>query len=199
VYGFKSELHRNLANVAQRRAIPITFGPRLLRLTIPLNGKMLEVSLPETVADLGYGTGFILQLSSGRFVVTARHVLKRGDGKGASYEERVFAGEALDWYVGRKHLDQPLSRVAWDGFVQPWSGNIDIVLLKISEAEAREVLGESEEMPFSSAEWPPTLPRERDMVFLAGFPQIEVKRNGGRIRRNCWAAFAEVTSVSANL
>jgi hypothetical protein len=155
---------QQLANLARDHAVPIIFTPPL-----SIGGKINGAS------------GCVLRLDAGTFVVTASHVL-------AGYEERIRAGEVLNWQVGNIPPFDPLPRVAWRDHER------DIVLLRISEYDARHI------GPCTVSEpptWPPCLPQEGQFVLMAGYPKAlrEEDPSSGRIGSGPWSGVFRVTGV----
>jgi hypothetical protein len=128
---------KKMTTHAMDHAIPIVIAP--------------PVSLGGTINN---GTGFVVQLGSGFFVVTARHVL-------AKYEKRLQKGERVNWQVGKLPPFDPLSRIAW------CRAKRDMVLLRISESEERDIGPCIRSRP---SQWPPPRPQEGQMVLVAGYP-----------------------------
>ena len=105
-------------------------------------------------------TGCLLQLHDEYFLVTAEHVLDK-------YQERLGNGESLVWQVGAVPFD-PLPRVAWRGSSK--SRRKDIVFLRLSEREARDGADQARIILVASV-WPPSVPKEGELVLLAGYPK----------------------------
>jgi Trypsin-like peptidase domain len=126
-------------------------------------------------------TGFVLRLSSESFVVTASHVLEK-------YEKRFASGEVLHWQCGKLPPFEPLSRIAWRDKER------DIVVFRLSEFEQRNI-GPCRR--YSPAQWPPRLPREGEMVLVAGFPgELREVHPAGWIGAGPYSALFRVASVS---
>jgi hypothetical protein len=159
-------ISQQMARFARDHAVPIFFAPPL-----SIGGK------------INGACGCVLQLGSGTFVITASHVL-------AGYEERIQSGEVLNWQVGNLPPFDPLSRVAWR------DGEKDIVLMRISENEARSIGPCTISSP---PEWPPLVPQEGQMVLVAGYPRglREENPSSGWIGAGPYSAVFRVTSVGA--
>jgi hypothetical protein len=99
-------------------------------------------------------TAFVLKIGFESFVVTASHVLE-------AYEMRILKGETLNWQIGKLPPFDPLMRVAWRDKEK------DIVVLRIS-VEDEENIGRC--IRSTPLRWPPPVPREGQMVLVAGFP-----------------------------
>jgi hypothetical protein len=99
------------------------------------------------------GTGFVLQLNCGSFVVTASHVLDE-------YENRVQSGEQLYWLVGKLPPFDPLSRIAWRGVKK------DVVLLRLPPQEISRLRPHC--TITAPTQWPPSVPHEQQLALLAG-------------------------------
>src|SRR5246127_4752192 len=117
---------KKMTTHAMDHAIPIVIAP--------------PVSLGGAINN---GTGFVVQLGSGFFVVTARHVL-------AKYEKRLQKGDRVNWQVGKLPPFDPLSRIAW------CRAKRDVVLLRISESEERDIGPCIRSRP---SQWPPPSPQ----------------------------------------
>jgi hypothetical protein len=105
-----SAVSSQMTKLARAHAIPIACAPPIGRFAIPVGeGKVGMVTLPLSLGHIDGGTGCILRLQTGLYVVTAEHVLR-------CYEERTNQGEKLDWIVGRLRFD-PLrrERTLWRG------------------------------------------------------------------------------------
>src|ERR1700677_4327660 len=75
---------QKMTTFARDHAVPIVIAP-----PVSVGGK------------INNGTGFVVQLGSESFVVTARHVL-------AKYEKRLQGGEWVNWQVGNLPPFDPL-------------------------------------------------------------------------------------------
>jgi len=157
-------ISREMTALAMDHAVPIIFAPPL-----SIGGKM------------NGACGCVLQLKSGIFVVTASHVL-------AGYEERTQLGEVLNWQVGDLPPFEPLPRVEWR------DSERDIVLLRISEDEARRIGPCTISSP---PKWPPSLPQEGQLVLVAGYPKAlrEEDPSSGWIGAGPYSAVFRVTTV----
>jgi hypothetical protein len=182
-----------LMTCAQGYTIPMCFAPPLITAEVPLIG--VPIKLPLSLGKIDGASGCVLQLESGYFFMTAEHVLG-GEG---SYEERVAAGERLNWQIGNLPPFDPLSRIAWrdnanDRSLMPRRAT-DVVLLRLSEQEATEACGAARIVPIPM-EWPPTQLTVGQLVVLAGFPnQLRtIDLRGTMNREACGLAF-EVTTI----
>jgi hypothetical protein len=155
---------QQLTNFARDHAVPIILAPPL-----SIRGKLNGAS------------GSVLRLEAGTFVVTASHVL-------AEYENRTQSGETLNWQVGNLPPFEPVSRIAWRDPAR------DIVLLRISDNEARDI---GPCIISEPASWPPCLPREGQFVLMAGYPKVLRDDNAsfGLIGSGPWSAVFRVTLV----
>jgi hypothetical protein len=185
-----------LTTCAQGYTIPMCFAPPLVNAEVPLpGGRVVPVKLPLTLDKIDGASGCILQLESGYFFVTAEHVLG-GEG---SYEERVAAGERLNWQIGNLRPLDPLSRIAWrdntnDRSQMPHRAT-DVVLLHLSEQEAAEARGAGKIVPIPM-EWPPARPTVGQLVVLAGFPnQLRTIDLQGTMNRDACGLAFEVTTI----
>ena len=131
-------INRQMVAFARDRAVPIIFAP-----PVSVGGKINGAS------------GCVIQLGPHAFVVTASHVL-------SGYEERVQAGEVLNWQVGNLAPFDPLPRVAWRNKER------DIVLLEIGKDEAHNI------GPCTISAlgvWPPPIPKVGQLVLVGGYPK----------------------------
>jgi hypothetical protein len=157
-------ISQQMARFARDHAVPIFFAPPL-----SIGGK------------INGACGCVLQLKSETFVITASHVL-------AGYEERIEAGEVLNWQVGNLPPFDPLPRVAWRDIEK------DVVLMRISENEAQSIGPCAISSP---PKWPPLVPQEGQMVVVAGYPRglREENPSSGWIGAGPYSAVFRVTSV----
>jgi len=157
-------LTQQLTDFARDHAVPIIFAP------------------PLSIGGTANGaSGSALRLGGRAFVVTASHVL-------AGYEERMQSGKVLNWQVGNLPPFEPISRIAWRDCAR------DIVLLRISDEEARDI---GRYRISKAVSWPPCLPREGQFVIMAGYPQVlrEEDASLGLIRSGPWSALFQVRAV----
>jgi hypothetical protein len=148
---------------AMDHALPIVIAP--------------PVSLGGTINN---GTGFVVHLGSESFVVTARHLV-------AKYEERLQEGDRVNWQVGQLPPFDPLSRIAWH------KAKKDVVLLRISESEERDIGPCIRSRP---SHWPPRRPQEGEMVLVAGYPgSLREDDPSGSIGAGPYSALFRVASV----
>lgn len=158
------EISQQMARFARDHAVPIFFAPPL-----SIGGK------------INGACGCVLRLGSGIFVATASHVV-------AGYEERIQAGEVLNWQVGNLPPFDPLPRVAWR------DSEKDVVLMRISEDDARSIGPCTISSP---PNWPPVVPQEGQMVLVAGYPRGLREENplSGWIGAGPYSAVFRVTTV----
>ena len=156
-----------MVRLARDYAVPIIFAPP-----------------PSVGGKINGASGCVLQLGSGIFVVTASHVL-------AGYEKRVGEGERLNWQVGNLPPFDPLARIEWRGPEK------DIVLLRISENEARNIGPCRISTP---RRWPVHPPKEGQVVGVAGYPKglREENPSAGWIGSGPYSAIFRVTIAEAN-
>ena len=102
-------ISQQMAGVVRDHAVPIIFAPPL-----SIGGKINGAS------------GCVVRFGAHTSLVTASHVL-------GGYEERVQAGERLNWQVGSLPPFDPIPRIVWRDRER------DIVLLRIMEDEARSI------------------------------------------------------------
>jgi hypothetical protein len=133
------EAGQRMVRLAGDYAIPIVFAPP-----------------PSIGGKINSGSGFILQLNSASFVVTAHHVL-------AEYESRLQGGELLNWLVGNVPPFEPRPRVVWE------DAQKDIVILKLLREEISRLKGKCIIAP--PHRWPPSVPEAGPSVLLAGYPK----------------------------
>lgn len=160
-------INRQMVRLARDYAVPIIFAPP-----------------PSVGSKINGASGCVVQLASGTFVVTASHVL-------AGYEKRVGKGERLNWQVGNLPPFDPLLRVEWR------SPERDIVLLRISENEARSIGPCTIAAP---RRWPVHPPKEGDLVLVAGYPKglREENPSEGWIGSGPYSAIFRVTLAEAD-
>ena len=154
---------RLLTKLALDHAVPITFAPPFGRACIHRNdGRVERITVPPPTPDqIESATCCLLQLRDEYFLVTAEHVLDK-------YEERLDNGESLVWQVGAVPFD-PLRHVAWRGSSK--SKRKDIVFLRLLEREARAACGDQARIILAANGWPPSAPKEDELVLLAGYPK----------------------------
>jgi hypothetical protein len=157
-------ISQQMARRARDHAVPIIFAPPL--------------GIPGKING---ACGCVVRLAAGTFVVSASHVL-------AGYEERTLSGEVLNWQVGNLPPFDPVPRVAWR------DSERDIVLLRISEDEARRLGPCTISCPLT---WPPCPPQEGQLVLAAGYPKAlrEEDAASGRIGAGPYSALFRVTIV----
>jgi hypothetical protein len=131
-------INRRMVEFARDHAVPIIFAP-----PVSVGGKINGAS------------GCVIQLGPDAFVVTASHVL-------SGYEERVQAGEVLNWQVGNLAPFDPIPRVAWRNKER------DIVLLEIGKDEAHNIGPCIISAPRA---WPPPIPKVEQLVLVGGYPK----------------------------
>ncbi len=185
---------RELLNFAQGHALPMCFAPPLVTATVPLATGPAAVKLPLTLGKVDGASGCVLQLQSGHFFVTAEHVL-------AGYEKRISEGERLNWQIGKLPPFDPISRIAWrdkgDGYERsqmPYRPT-DIVLLRLTEDEAKEACGEARIVP-TPAQWPPPPLSIGQQVVMAGYPnQLRAVDLAGTMNREACGLAFQVTNI----
>lgn len=184
---------RELMDFAQGHAIPMCFAPPLVTAAVPLATGPIAVKLPLTLGKVDGASGFILQLRSGYFFVTAEHVL-------AEYERRVREGERLNWQIGKLPPFDPISRIGWRDKTDAYQRSLmpyrptDIVLLRLSEVEAQEACGEAHIV--TPAEWPPPPLSIGQHVVIAGYPnQLRAVDLAGTMNREACGLAFQVTNV----
>lgn len=157
-------ISQQMARLARDHAVPVFFAPPL-----SIGGK------------INGACGCVVRLRSGIFVITAAHVL-------AGYEDRLQAGEVLNWQVGNLPPFDPLPRVAWR------DGEKDVVLIRISEDEARSIGPCTISCPIA---WPPPVPQEGQTVLVAGYPRglREENASSGWIGAGPYSAVFRVTTA----
>jgi hypothetical protein len=154
----------NLVQMMQRYAVPICLAPPL-----------------SVGGEVNSGTGCILRLDSGPFIVTANHVLSK-------YEERLKT-ERLNWQFGHLPPFNPLERIAWRDQKR------DIVFLAISEQEVARA-GNEDSLAFSaSGGWPPPTPAAGQPVLIAGYPKILREIESTTIESGPYSAVFRITST----
>ena len=152
----------HLSAFARDHAVPIIFAPPL-----SVGGKINGAS------------GSLVQLGANILLVTPSHVL-------AGYEERVRAGERLNWQVGDLPPFDPKARVIWRNH------ELDIVMLDMTDSEVKMVGPCIVSVP---SDWPPRLPQPGDLVLVAGYPKAlrEEKTSSGWIGAGPYSALFKVT------
>jgi len=158
---------RHMAGFARQHAIPIFFGPP-----------------PSIGGKINGGSGSLLQLSSGVFLITAYHVLHE-------YGVRQQAGEPVQWQVGNLLPFDPFARVVWK------DAQKDIVLIFLLPDEVSRI---NPHCLISRPEkWPPPVPEKEQLVLAAGYPKTlrEVNQLDGKISAGGYATMLQVTSVNA--
>jgi hypothetical protein len=160
-------INRQMVRLARDYAVPIIFAPP-----------------PSVGGKINGASGCLVQLASGIFVVTAYHVL-------AGYEKRVGKGERLNWQVGNLPPFDPLARIEWR------NPEKDIVLLRISENEARNIGPCTIVTP---RRWPVRPPKEGQLVLVAGYPKglREENPTGAWIGSGPYSAIFRVTIAEAD-
>jgi hypothetical protein len=190
---YRELIHEFLA-FAQEHTIPLYFAPPLVTVNVP-GGR--TVKLPLTLGKIDGASGSVLQLKSGFFFVTADHVLA-GD---QAYEERVAAGERLDFRIGKLPPFDPVERIAWrdntaasDRSLMPYR-TTDIVMLRLTAGEASLAGGPASIIP-EPGQWPPAALKIGDPVFMAGYPnQLGRTDLAGNMYRDACALVFHVTHV----
>jgi len=152
-----------LTRLALDHAVPITFAPRFGRACIRRSdGGAEEINIPPPAPhQIESATGCLLKLRDEYFFVTAEHVLDK-------YQERLGNGESLVWQVGAVRFD-PLPCAAWRGSSK--GRRKDIVFLRLSEREARGACADQARIILVANGWPPSAPKEGELVLLAGYPK----------------------------
>jgi len=160
-------INRQMVRLARDYAVPIIFAPP-----------------PSVGGKINGASGCVVQLASGLFVITASHVL-------AGYEKRLAEGERLNWQVGNLPPFDPLPRIEWR------SREKDIVLLRISENEARNIGPCTIAAP---RRWPVQPPKEGQLVLVAGYPKglREENASAAWIGSGPYSAIFRVTIAEAN-
>jgi hypothetical protein len=157
-------INRQMAGFTRDHAVPIIFAPSL-----SIGGRINGAS------------GCLVRLGADTSLVTASHVL-------SGYEERIHAGERLNWQVGNLPPFDPLPRIVWRDCER------DIVLLRILENEAR---GMGPCIISAPAKWPPLAPHEGQLVLVGGYPKAlrEEQPSSGWIGAGPYSAVFKVTIV----
>jgi hypothetical protein len=157
-------INRQMTGFARDHAVPIIFAPPL-----SIGGK------------INGATGSVVRLGANAGLLTASHVL-------GGYEERVQAGERLNWQVGNLPPFDPIPRIAWRDPAR------DIVLLGITDDEARAI---GPCIISAPAKWPPPVPQEGQLVLIGGYPKVlrEEKPYDGWIGAGPYSAIFKVTRV----
>lgn len=157
-------VNRQMAGFARDHAIPIIFAPPL-----SVGGKINGAS------------GCLVRLGADAYLVTASHVL---DG----YEERIQAGQRLNWQVGNLPPFDPMTRVAWRDRER------DVVLLRLTNDEVQRI---GPCITSAPAKWPPPTPEEGQLVLVGGYPKAlrEERPSSGWIGAGPYAAVFKVTIV----
>jgi hypothetical protein len=155
-------INRQMARFARDHAVPIIFAPPL-----SVGGKINGAS------------GCVMRLGPDTFLITASHVV-------GGYEERIQAGEVLNWQVGDLPPFDPIPRIVWR------DGERDIVLLSLTENEARSI---GPCIISAPPKWPPPIPREGQLVLVGGYPKAlrEEKPSSGWIGAGPYSAVSKVT------
>jgi hypothetical protein len=113
----------------------------------------------ERASKLNNGTVSLLRLDCGPVAVTCYHVTD-------FYRERVNGGEKCLFQVGQCRLD-PLDQLLSE------SSNADLAVLKLTEAQADEMVADGSHIGsrfFVPPSWPPVRAAEGDDVAFCGFP-----------------------------
>jgi hypothetical protein len=157
-------ISQRMAGFARDHAVPIIFAPPL-----SIGGKINGAS------------GCVVRLGIYASLVTASHVL---DG----YEERVQAGERLNWQAGSLPPFDPIPRIVWRDRER------DIVLLRLTENEALSI---GPCVISAPPTWPPSAPQEGQLVLVAGYPKAlrEENPSSGWIGAGPYSAVFKVTVV----
>jgi hypothetical protein len=132
-------INREMVKLARNHAVPIIFAP-----PVSVRGKINGASGCEI--RLGYHI----------FIATASHVL-------SGYEQRLQAGEVLNWQAGNLPPFDPIPRVAWRDKER------DIVLFEVTKDEADNI------GPCIISEppaWPPPVPKPGQLVLVGGYPKL---------------------------
>jgi hypothetical protein len=160
-------INQQMVRLARDYAVPIIFAPP-----------------PRVGGKINGASGCVVRLASGTFVVTASHVL-------AGYENRVGEGEQLNWQVGNLPPFDPLPRVEWR------SRELDVVLFRISENEARNIGPCTIGTP---RRWPVHPPKAGQLVLVAGYPKglREENPSAAWIGSGPYSAIFRVTIAEAN-
>jgi len=153
---------RQMTSFALHHAVPIIFAPKR-----------------GVAGKVNGATGSILRLGTALYFVTAAHVL-------AGYEQRVQAGETLNWQMGSLPPCDPTARIA------KRSVELDIVLLQLTEKEVAEI-GPCHHATFSRPPLP--VPSEGRLVLVAGYPRIlrEVDLGANVIGAGPYSALFKIT------
>jgi len=157
-------VNRQMAGFARDHSVPIIFAPPL-----SIGGKINGAS------------GCVVRIGADTSLFTASHVL-------GGYEERLRAGERLNWQAGNLPPFDPISRVAWRDRQR------DIVVLRITENEAQSI---GPCIISAPAMWPPPVPREGQLVLVGGYPKAlrEERPSSGWIGAGPYSAVFKVTTV----
>jgi hypothetical protein len=158
------EINRQMTGIVRDHAVPIIFAPPL-----SIGGK------------INGATGCMVRFGADAALVTASHVL-------GGYEERVQAGERINWQVGDLPPFNPVPRIRWRDAAR------DIVLLGIDESEACSI---GPCIISTPVRWPPPVPREGQLVLVGGYPKAlrEEKLSSGSIGAGPYSAVFRVTTV----
>jgi hypothetical protein len=130
------------------------------------------------------GTGFVLKIGSEALLVTANHVFE-------GFKERYWSQpDEWHWLVGKLPSFDPTERVRYT------DRGKDVVLLRLTAAEAQDVCGTSSEIVVPRV-WPPPLPVVGDAVLMAGFPADlrEVRPRDSKISAGAAKAILRVSSA----
>ncbi len=157
-------MSRQMAAFARDHAVPIIFAPPL-----SIGGKINGAS------------GCVVRLGADTSLVTASHVV-------GGYEERIQAGERLNWQVGDLPPFDPIPRIVWRDRER------DIVLLRITQNEAKSI---GPCIITAPPKWPPPALREGQLVLVGGYPKVlrEEKQSSGWIGAGPYFAVFKVTST----
>lgn len=159
------KVSQSIVQLAQRYAIPLCFAPPL-----SVGGK------------LNGATGCILRLDSGRFIVTADHVL-------STYEKKREK-EQLNWQFGHLPPFDPIPRVAWRDPAR------DVVFIELSEQETVAACDSTSLVFSASSGWPPPAPKVDEVVLVSGFPATLREVTNGIIEAGPYSAMFRVTSAN---
>jgi hypothetical protein len=178
---------RQFTTYALAHTVPIVIGPPVMSIEIenmgscriPCGGKIEGAS------------SCLLKLHGKVYSVTAEHVL-------VGYEERVESGERINWQVGRLRPFDPLERVAWRGGRRHNGRGKDIACIEISESEAREACAGLDLILRASTPWPPAVPEQGQVVFMAGHPTEQMQSSNGEIDVGGFGQIFRVTTSTGD-
>jgi len=157
-------INRQMAGFARDHTVPIIFAPPL-----SIGGKVNGAS------------GCVVRIGADTLLFTASHVL-------GGYEERLNAGERLNWQVGNLLPFDPIPRIAWRDRER------DVVALRITDNEGQSI---GPCIISAPAKWPPPVPQEGQLVLVGGYPKALREENPSSrwIEAGPYSAVFRVTTV----